>query len=413
MVKTLLIIDSKTDYFSAFKDVKSITYTDSETGDKKEEELKVDQASWEDIYLSAYSDTGIVVDLRAARVPIYGSPQCDNRTIKPDFVLIRNMVRGLPHQDFRNLLYGFAYAGIPTLNSIESIIWNLERPLSYAGLLTIHNRLGKDKFPLIPQTYYPRYTEMNFTPEYPIVVKVGHIHAGFGKMMLQKHDDFNDLASILALHEDYCTAEQFISASYDLRIQKIGNHYRVYRRTSCVGWKSNVGTAILEDVPVTEQYKLWVDECSKLFGGMDILAVDAVHNDVTGKDYILECNDTSIGLGPEHEEEDVLIIKQLTLDKMVEAFSQIKVVKEDKKVDSTIMYKKLEAELINTDNARMDLEKKLKETQSRVVDLTEANRKWRSFTLKYVVKLIGGGIGFGIGMGIIASVLWRWRKRVL
>jgi hypothetical protein len=61
-----------------------------------------------------------------------------------------------------------------------------------------------------------------------------------------------------------------LKGEYDLRIQKIGKHYRAYKRIG-TGWKTNMGTSILEDIPMTEKYKLWADECAKLFGGMDIL----------------------------------------------------------------------------------------------------------------------------------------------
>ncbi len=53
----------------------------------------------------------------------------------------------------------------------SNIISYKERPWMYSGLYSIYKRLG-DKFPLIPQTYYPNYREMRYTPEIPIVVKV-------------------------------------------------------------------------------------------------------------------------------------------------------------------------------------------------------------------------------------------------
>jgi hypothetical protein len=51
-----------------------------------------------------------------------------------------------------------------------------------------------------------------------------------------------------------------------------------------------------------------------------LLAVDAVHC-ADNRDFILEVNDCSIGLGPQHEEEDMVVIKDLTIEKMSEALS--------------------------------------------------------------------------------------------
>ena len=49
-----------------------------------------------------------------------------------------------------------------------------------------------------------------------------------------------------------------------MRIQKIGNHYRGFQRVS-PNWKGNVGNqSIIDDLEVTDQYKLWIDECSKV-----------------------------------------------------------------------------------------------------------------------------------------------------
>ena len=83
-------------------------------------------------------------------------------------------------------------------------------------------------------------------------------------------------------------------------------------------------------------------------------AVDAVHSTETGREYILEVNDTSVNFGPNHEEEDLQILKNLTLQRMKEAFEGKQYAKatDEKRVDSSSLYKKLEAELINADNAK-------------------------------------------------------------
>ena len=47
--------------------------------------------------------------------------------------------------------------------------------------------------------------------------KVGAGHAGFGKMLLQNHKQFNDLKSIIALNRDYLTAERYYEGQYKLK----------------------------------------------------------------------------------------------------------------------------------------------------------------------------------------------------
>ncbi|KAL6057311.1 Asparaginyl-tRNA synthetase, cytoplasmic (Asparagine--tRNA ligase) (AsnRS) [Balamuthia mandrillaris] len=117
---------------------------------------------------------------------------------------------------------------------------------------------------------------------------------------------------------DYITVEPFVPNVGDIRIQKVGNNVRAFKRMAA-GWKGNVGLATVEDIPVTETYQLWVDECSKIFGGLDILSIDAVI-DEAGKHTILEVNDTATGLNPDHEEEDTAHIRDLVLQKMKEAY---------------------------------------------------------------------------------------------
>lgn len=283
-------------------------------------DICVEQVGWNEFNLTAYAGEGVLVDIYPT-----GSKHGRVGTFKPDMLLVRNVVRGVrPDQDARNLLYGFRYAGIPCVNSIESILMTQERPLCHAALLDIERRLGADAFPLLPQTYYPNHQAMMFTPQYPIVAKVGHAHAGFGKMRLTDHHAFNDLKSVVALTPCYCTAEEFVEGAYDLRIQKIGDHYRAYKRIAMSGeWKTNTGTSVMEEIELTEEYKRWVDEASASFGGMDICTVDAIHSAEDGKEWILEMNGTSSGLAPEREEEDTLHIRDVVLKRMAEKVTHV------------------------------------------------------------------------------------------
>ena len=53
-----------------------------------------------------------------------------------------------------------------------------------------------------------------------------------------------------------------------------------------------------------------------MFGGLDILTVDAIVEEETGKEYILEVNGTSSGLHPDCAEEDNKHIRELVVGKM-------------------------------------------------------------------------------------------------
>lgn len=242
-----------------------------------------------------------------------------SQTIRPDFVLVRNEVRSVtPTHDWRNALFGLMYANVPAVNSLSSIYCFLERPIVQAELHKIQCRLGHEKFPVIPQTYFSSHATMMYGSRFPAVLKVGPAHAGLGKMCVDNHHDWEDVRSVVAMTEGkYCTGEPFVNGAFDVRIQKIGDtHYRAYSRTTMSGnWKTNTGCAVVEDIPVTDQYKLWADEASKLFGGLDICTVDVIHES-SGQEYILEVNGTSSGLSPEHAAEDNAYIREVVLEKM-------------------------------------------------------------------------------------------------
>ena len=84
--------------------------------------------------------------------------------------------------------------------------------------------------------------------------------------------------------------EEFHEGSYDLRVQLIGENIRVFKRQSVGGnWKTNTGSSHLEEIKVQKIHRDWAKLASTLFGGLDILTVDAIHDSQVCFFHICSC----------------------------------------------------------------------------------------------------------------------------
>lgn len=298
---TLLVIDDQNTDWSKYFRGKRIH------GDW---DIRVEQAEFREISVTASSDGGcnvaMVVFRNAAKVV---------RSFKPDFVLIRQNLRDA-NEDFKNTLLALKFGGVPAINSINAIYNFQDKPWVFSHMLEIQKRLGKENFPLIEQHYFPNHKEMLSASRYPCVFKIGHAHGGLGKVKVNSNADFQDMASVVAVSNAYCTTEPFIDAKFDIHIQKIGGSYKCFQRKSISGnWKTNMGSAMLEQAPMTERYKSWVDEVSKLFGGLDICAIEAIV-DKSGSEHIIEVNDSALSLMGDSQEDDRRYIAELVATKL-------------------------------------------------------------------------------------------------
>ncbi|XP_031625533.1 synapsin [Contarinia nasturtii] len=282
-------------------------------------DIRVEQAEFKEIGLVSSSENGTMVSMSVFR----GGTKV-MRSFRPDFVLIRQPPRD-GSRDYRSTLLGLKFSGVPSINSLNSVYQFQDKPWVFAHLLQLQRRLGKDNFPLIEQTFFPNARELfsqQFSQQkYPYVLKAGHCHGGTATAKIENASSLQDAAGLLsgsglADTQCYCTLEPFIDAKFDVHVQKIGNNYKSFMRKSISGnWKTNQGSAMLEQIAMTEKYKSWINDVSELFDGMEVCGLSIVVAK-DGKEYIVSACDSTLTLMGDTQEDDRRHIADIVVTRM-------------------------------------------------------------------------------------------------
>nr|CAD7265964.1 unnamed protein product [Timema shepardi] len=117
-------------------------------------DIRVEQAEFKELSLIASADGGTTVSMA-----VFRNGTKVMRSFRPDFLLVRQNLRDAG-EDNKNLLLGFKFGGVHSINTLHAIYNFQDKPWVFAHLLQLQRRLGKENFPLIEQTFYPNYREM-------------------------------------------------------------------------------------------------------------------------------------------------------------------------------------------------------------------------------------------------------------
>ncbi|MCA6362092.1 MAG: ATP-grasp domain-containing protein [Bacteroidetes bacterium] len=204
-----------------------------------------------------------------------------NGVCKPDKILWRvGAIR--PNTKHRTALDIIQLSGIHCVNSAKVLTKGFDR-------LTMLNVLKDCGLPVIPFNVATTSTQLkNIEIRFPFVVKAGNYHGGYGKVLVENEEKWQDIKDLLFISEDYITIEPFINYDKDIRYLAVGDKIWAMARKGKF-WKANVQTT---DFILIDQEETLIEQTKKLknFLKADIVAIDILE-DKDGNKYFVEYND--------------------------------------------------------------------------------------------------------------------------
>lgn len=204
-----------------------------------------------------------------------------NGVCKPDKILWRvGAIR--PDAKHKTALELIRLSSIHCVNAADVLAKGYDR-------LSMLHVLKACDLPLIPFNVATTSTLLSrIEMEFPFVVKAGNYHGGFGKVLVDSEEKWQDIKDLLFITEDYITIEPYINYDKDIRYLAVGDKVWAMARRGKF-WKANVQTT---DFVLIEPEQTLVEQTKKLqeYLKADIVAIDILEEQ-NGNRYFVEYND--------------------------------------------------------------------------------------------------------------------------
>lgn len=189
-------------------------------------------------------------------------------------------VRPLPnHRDVLDLI---RFSGIPCVNSADAMLRSFDR----LAMLTELKRLG---LPVVPFTAMVGQSMLTrIEPQFPLVLKVGNYHAGYGKMIIRTFEQWQDVQDMVYITAEYFTLEPYIDYIRDIRCMIIGEQVWAIARQGS-HWKANRGVVDNEIIAIPDPLYEYTKRATRHFQA-DILALDILETS-EGEYIVVESNE--------------------------------------------------------------------------------------------------------------------------
>lgn len=200
---------------------------------------------------------------------------------KPDKILWRvGAIR--PNAKHKAVLDIIQLSGVHCVNSAKTLSKGFDR-------LTMLNVLKECDVPVIPFNVATSSIQLkNIEIPFPFVVKAGNYHGGFGKVLVNDEDKWQDIKDLLFISEDYVTIEPFINYERDIRYLAVGDKIWAMARKGKF-WKANVQTTDFTLISPEEKLVTMTKKLQNYLQA-DIVAIDILE-EKDGTKYIVEYND--------------------------------------------------------------------------------------------------------------------------